>query len=230
MIVSKCIKFAASVIGIILVGCLPALFKGISINIPGYLSQVDIILHQLVHINEIKYPYNGSVYYLFPSIVNPYFYSMIILFGSLIFSFVIALAGLLITYYLPVTFKRIVLFIAFIGESLPDVSIIVLFQFIVIGLLQETGILVMNVVQGFTSRIYLMPILCLSVLPACFFFRMMVILSSEQEKMDYVEFAKSKGLMSGQIFFKHILRNIMPSLVSYSKSIILMLLSNLVLT
>lgn len=229
MVIKQSVRLIATLIGILFVGCLPALFRGLNLSFSNYFGQMGDVLVQVLHPGQIGFQYEGRMYPLFPEILNPYFYSMKIFFAALIFSFLLALAGTYITFFLPQWLRKTVLFLAFIGESLPDIFIMVVFQMIVILIYQKTGMLLLNISEGFDQQIFFLPVLCLSILPACFFYRMMMVTVGEQMDMDYITVAKSKGLGGCQLLFKHILRNIAVPVLSYSKTVVWMLLSNLVI-
>lgn len=226
--IRQSIRLIATLVGILFVGCLPALFRGVSINLAGYLDQVGQVASLFFHPSQMKYSYYGKTYPLFPDILNPYFYSMKVFLTTFALAFVVALVATFLTFFFPRWLRRTILTIVFICESLPDLFIIVLFQMAVIWIFQGTGILVMNVAESEDTQIYLMPILCLLILPACFFYRAMVLCVREQLEMDYTDLAKNKGLRSYEILLKHVLRNIAVPMLFYSKTIVWMLLSNLV--
>jgi len=60
-------------------------------------------------------------------------------------------------------------------------------------------------------------------------YRINLHLVNEEWKKPYIELAKSKGFNKRYIFFSHVLRNIVPSLFSHSKTIVLYLLSSMVI-
>jgi peptide/nickel transport system permease protein len=54
------------------------------------------------------------------------------------------------------------------------------------------------------------------------------LVNDELEKT-YVQLAKGKGFTRTHIFFKHVLRNIAPTIIIHSKSVILIILSSMVI-
>lgn len=227
--IRQSIRLIATLIGILFVGCLPALFQGLHLNFANYIRQMGAVIAQFSHPSHIDYQYAGKVYSLFPDILNPYLYSLKIFLSALILAFLVAFAGTYITFFFPQWMRKAVMFITFIGESLPDIFIMVLLQLIVLLVYQKTGVLLMNISEGYDQQIYFLPIVCLAILPSCFFYRIMMITVSEQMDMDYIALAKSKGMASYQLLFRHILRNITIPVLSYSKTVIWMMLSNLVI-
>jgi ABC-type dipeptide/oligopeptide/nickel transport system permease component len=220
------IKFVLTSLTFILIGCLPGLFQGVHVDLMNY---VDLVKRVTMHLFHPTYVDGELTRPLFPNILAPYFYSMKILFGGLILSLIWAFLGLFLTFFLPKKAKQVIHFIAFLGESLPDILVISIFEIIVIWIYERTGLLVMNLSQSMEDIPYILPILCLSFIPACFFYRMMLVNLKEQLEMDYIEMAKSKGLRPSAILSRHILRNMAAPLLSYSRTIVWMMLSNLVI-
>ncbi|MEH7883512.1 ABC transporter permease subunit [Bacillus sp. JJ1609] len=114
------------------------------------------------------------------------------------------------------------------SEAVPDLLIIFVLQFIVIYLYKETGIKLFRL-YGLSEKSYLMPVVAVSLLPSFFMAQFLIKQIEEEWEKDYVIFAKSKGLHNLTIYFKHILRNIFPLAVIQLRTLIWVLLSNLVL-
>ena len=228
--VKQFLKFILTAIGIVFVGCLPNLFNGMKIDFGEYLSTVrDVFIHlpepfklQYLDSNMISRP-------LFPEIWGPYIYSMKILLCAIMLAVILSLLFTYITFFLPGRLQKFVKFLAFIGESLPDLFVIIVFQIAVIWVFQKTGILLMQVEGAWQSDIFIMPVLCLSILPTFFFYRMLVLTVEEQFGLDYIEFAKSKGVKKHKLLLRHISRNVAAPMLIYSKTIVWMLLSNLLI-
>ncbi|MGA9225387.1 MAG: ABC transporter permease subunit [Mesobacillus sp.] len=114
------------------------------------------------------------------------------------------------------------------SEAVPDLLIIFVLQFMVIYLYKETGIKLFRL-YGLSEKSYLMPVVAVSLLPSFFMAQFLIKQIEEEWEKDYVIFAKSKGLHNLTIYFKHILRNIFPLAVIQLRTLIWVLLSNLVL-
>lgn len=217
------------VISMLLAGCLPALFQGTALNFPAYLNAIGHLFLQLLHPQRLTYQgYGGIRLPVFPDIFTPYFYSMKIFFAAFLLSFLAALIAMFLTLLLPRRLRQILSFMIFLSESLPDIFFMVALQVLVITLFQRTGFLMMNIAEDYHSQIYALPILCLSVLPACFFYRIMMLTVNEELRKDYSELARSKGLTLRRILLIHIFRNLLIPILTDSKTIIWMMLSNLV--
>ncbi|MGV3489156.1 MAG: ABC transporter permease subunit [Tuberibacillus sp.] len=227
--VKTCIKFLLTAIGIIFVGSFPSLFTGMSLNFTQYFNQVSDVFAQLMHPSQLVYVEKGVARSLFPQIFSPYFYSMKIFFASFALALIAAFIFTYITFFLPAKFKRAVQFLAFIGESLPDVFIIIVFQLVVVWIYIKTHVLIMNTAGVWGDHVYLLPILCLAILPTFLFYRMILLSVEEQLDLDYVELAKSKGVRKQALLLRHISRNVFVSIFFYSKTVIWIMLSNLLI-
>lgn len=114
------------------------------------------------------------------------------------------------------------------SEAVPDLLIIFVLQYVVLYLYKETGIKLFRL-YGLSEKSYFMPVVAVSLLPSFFMAQFLIKLSEEEWEKDYVIFAKSKGLHNLTIYFKHILRNIFPFAVIQLRTLIWVLLSNIVL-
>jgi peptide/nickel transport system permease protein len=166
--------------------------------------------------------------WLTTSIAERYFYTLQILGLSLL---AMILGGVLLTAIFIIAPKKIQSkvkdFINF-SEAVPDLLIIFILQFVVIYLYKETGIKLFRL-YGLSEKTYLMPVVAVSLLPAFLMAQFLIKQIEEEWEKDYVIFAKSKGLHNLPIYFRHILRNIFPLAVIQLKTLIWVLLSNLVL-
>lgn len=166
--------------------------------------------------------------WLTSSIAVRYVYTLEILGLSLLGMII---GGILLTAIFIITPKKIQSkvknFINF-SEAVPDLLIIFVLQFVVIYLYKETGIKLFRL-YGLSEKSYLMPFVAVSLLPSFFMAQFLIKQIEEEWEKDYVIFAKSKGLHNLTIYFKHILRNIFPLAVIQLRTLIWVLLSNLVL-
>jgi len=223
------LKFVLTAIGIIFVGALPSLFEGMSLDFAQYFNQVSSIFTQLMHPGQLIYIEKSGARPLFPHIFSPYFYSMEIFFASFCVALIAAIIFTYVTFFLPPKFQKAVKFLAFMGESLPDVFIIIIFQLVVVWIYLKTHLLIANTAGVWGDHVYFLPIVCLAILPAFLFYRMVLLSSEEQLEMDYVELAKSKGVQKQALLLRHISRNVVVSIFFYSKTVIWVMLSNLLI-
>ncbi|MEW8969053.1 ABC transporter permease subunit [Mesobacillus jeotgali] len=162
------------------------------------------------------------------NIAERYFYTLQLLGLSLL---AMVTGGIILTGLFIITPKKIqskMKDLINFSEAVPDLLIIFILQFVVIYMYKETGIKLFRL-YGLSEKSYLMPVLVVSLLPSFFMAQFLIKeIESEWEK-DYVIFAKSKGLHNLTIYFKHILRNVLPMAVIQLRTLIWILLSNLVL-
>jgi peptide/nickel transport system permease protein len=222
-------KFILTAIGILFVGAFPSLFKGMSVDFSQYFNQVSNVLNQIIHPGQLVYVEKGTARSLFPEIWGPYFYSMEIFFAAFFIALILAFIFTYITFFLPQGFRRVIKFIAFIGESLPDVFIIMVFQLVVVFIYLKTHILLANTAGVWGDHVYLLPIVCLSILPTFLFYRIILLACEEELDSGYVELAKSKGVQKQALLLRHISRNIFVTIFFYSKTVIWVMLSNLLI-
>lgn len=164
---------------------------------------------------------------LFPAVWDPYLYSFILLFGGFFLAlFVSSILSYL--YYLSSSLiKNIIHKIVFVLEAIPDVMIMFSLQIFFMWIVRTTGDSPVQIFTFNEKRAYLLPIVCLSILPALQMFRMMILYIEEEHKKQYIEVAYGKGFSAGYIMRVHLLKNIMIHLFNHLKTIFVFLLSNL---
>ncbi|WP_020060933.1 ABC transporter permease subunit [Bacillus sp. 123MFChir2] len=170
---------------------------------------------------------NFKTVHLFPTVLEPYIYSFTILLAALILSIIIAVS---ISYFYFLSSKRIkniIERIVFVLEAIPDVMIMICIQMFFMWYFRQTGELPVHIMTFNENKAYILPILCLSVLPTIQMFRMMILYIEEERIKPYVEVAYGKGLSSSYIIRKHLFKNIFIHLFHHSKMIFVFLLSNL---
>ncbi len=224
-------RFLYAVIGIILICAFVGLFiNGIQLEFRLFVDNVLHILKSLVFPENLLIlgPTNRE-YSIFINFWEYYFYSLIIFLTALCISII---TGLLITYVtilLPQKLYNVVSRIISLLESLPDLFIIIVIQFSVIYYFNQTGTLLFPVAGSSQNNTYFLPIFSLALIPSFMIYRINLHLVNEEWKKPYIELAKSKGFNKSYIFFSHVIRNIVPSLFSHSKTIVLYLLSSMVI-
>lgn len=210
---------------VIMTGILSMFMNGLNLNLQFFITNIIDIIKSIIHPNKMV---TDDMYPVFPSFWNYYFYSVIIFISSLLLAILASLILSILTFLLPQgIFKRIIGFTSFL-ESTPDIFIIYVIQFCVIWIFKNTGILLFPIAGAFEPA-YFLPIITLSILPTILFYRITLLMVNEEEKKSYVSFARSKGLNLSSVFYKHVLRNVLLSVANHSKSIIWIMLSNLVM-
>lgn len=223
------LRFFLTAIGIVFVGSVPSLFGDMSINISKYFTQLTEVFNQIVHPNQLVYIENSVSRPLFPKLFGPYLYSMEVFFSAFFVSLILALLLTYITFFLPLKIRRVIKFLTFIGESLPDIFIIIIFQLIVVWIYTKTHFLVVNTAGVWGNHIFLMPVICLCILPTFLLYRIIILSYEEEFEKDYIELAKSKGLHQHSILLRHVLRNVLVTVFFHSKTVIWVMISNLLI-
>ncbi|WP_050614444.1 ABC transporter permease subunit [Bacillus testis] len=141
---------------------------------------------------------------------EPFQYSMTILIVSIMITILLSLILTSIYYISHASIKKGFLRFLTVTEAIPDVSVILGFQFIIILLFQATGLKLFKVF-GFFGNVYFLPIVCLSLVPIFLLTRTLISIVEEEHGKTYVDFAKAKGLSSKEIFYRHLLRNLIYS-------------------
>jgi peptide/nickel transport system permease protein len=234
-------QFIVACVGIIFIGAIPSLFQvqrefevegepatGPLFNFSGYFEGVKELLGNIANISEITYNASGTIRPVFPKIFEPYLYSAQILLGALLIGVV---SAIVLTYITMLLHRKIISsfkFITFVLESLPDILVIVGVQAIIIYIFQKTGVRLFSIAV-YKENIYVLPILCLAVLPAIQFYKILLLIFEEELEEHYVELAKGKGLKKSWILLVHVLRNAGISMFYHSKAILWFMLSNLVI-
>jgi peptide/nickel transport system permease protein len=216
----------AAILGVVMVSGLPSLFDNISINVKEYVETLGYIIMKLIHPLSIEYGMNRKV---FPQILIHYRESLLLCGLAIVAALVLAWG---ITHITLLFFRRhmerIQMILAFF-ESLPDLLIIVTFQFIVIAIFKKTGWLIFQLASIGEERSLFLPVICLSI-PISLLFAKLLLQQYENElRKPYVEYAFSKGLSFFYILNKHVLRNVALGLLYYSKTMIWFMLSNLIM-
>ncbi|MFF2878704.1 ABC transporter permease subunit [Gottfriedia sp. NPDC057991] len=225
-------KFYQLLFTIILIGIIVAFSASLHTSknklFYSVLEQIKSFGHSFLHLNEmtIQIGIFSKQTPLWSYLVEPFTYSFIILSSSFICTFTLGILFSYGTYLLSPKMQRVVKEGLFFLQSIPDVMFIFAVQLFIIWLYKKTNILIVDPVAGL-EKVYVLPILVVSILPGIMLFQMTYLAIEEESKKTYVEFAKSKGLSSGWILFKHILRKVVVTLFSHSHYLFWLLVSNL---
>lgn len=224
-------RFFYVVIGIILISAFVGLFtNGIQLKFTLFVDNVLHILKSLIFPeNLLILGATNRQYSIFINFWDYYVYSLIIFLAALCISIIIGLFITYLTILLPQKLNDVVSKIISLLESLPDLFIIIIIQFSVIYYFKQTGTLLFPVAGSSQNNTYLLPIFTLALIPSFMIYRINLHLVNEEWKKPYIDLAKSKGFNKSYIFFSHVIRNVVPSLFSHSKTIVLYLLSSMVI-
>ena len=225
-------RFLYVAIGIILLSAFVGLFTftGIRLEFGLFMDNVFQIIKSLIFPeNLIVIGPNKHAYSIFINFRDYYLYSLIIFLSALIISIIYGILITYITILLPQKLNNFVSKLVSFLESLPDLFIIMVIQFLVIYYFKQTGNLLFPVAGSSQNNTYFLPIITLALIPSFMIYRITLHLVNEEWEKAYVELARSKGLNKSRIFFSHVLRNMTPSIFSHSKTIVLYLLSSMVI-
>ncbi|PGL70128.1 ABC transporter permease subunit [Bacillus sp. AFS055030] len=176
-----------------------------------------------VYLKEFQYVPFSSVF------LEPYIYTFTILFSSFLLSIFVALLISYLVYIGPNSFRKGMNSILFFLQSIPDVVMICAFQIFFLWIFNKTGVKIVDPISGFESKAYVLPIFLVSIIPTIQLFQMLFLAIQEEKIREYVEYAKAKGLSNSWIMIRHILRNVTITLLSNTKLIFWMMISNLLI-
>ncbi|MGE8203948.1 ABC transporter permease subunit [Heyndrickxia sp. NPDC080065] len=111
--------------------------------------------------------------------------------------------------------------------SVPDLFIIIILQLSILALHESGWIPHISIYGSDSIDNFIICILFLSIYPFFYVANITYTCIKEEEGNDYIRTAKSKGISSFNILYKHILKNSLPSILSHTNTIILYVLSNL---
>ena len=225
------LRFFYVAVGLILISAFVGLFThGIQLDAGLFFAHIVQILESLASPTNLSVigP-NGMEYSIFLQFWNHYFYSLTIFLSALFLSLAIGIVLAYLTTLLQEKRFRLVSKTISLLESLPDLFIIIVMQFGVLYYFNQTGTLLFPVASTGQNKSYLLPILALALIPTLMVYKVILFLVRDELGKLYVNLAKSKGFSKTYIFFRHIMRNIAPSIFSHSKSVVLLLLSSMVI-
>ncbi|WP_052659323.1 ABC transporter permease subunit [Bacillus alveayuensis] len=213
--------------------CLPFLFtydKKVSFQPFLYILAIEDTIKQLWNIEKLTFVTkvaSPKEYPLFPTILDPYVYSMLLLGGAFTIALFLSI-GLSYLYMLvSLRTKKWLKRILFVFEAVPDVMMIIVIQALLIWYFKKTGYMPIEILTFGEEKAFLLPIICLSILPTIQLFRMLILYLEDEQQKPYVEVVKGKGFSLWYITAVHLFRNVFIHLFYHSKTIFLFMLSNL---
>jgi peptide/nickel transport system permease protein len=225
------LQFFTAFLGIIVLGAIPSLFvegnTGTN-QLQLFFETIKKIIYSLLHFEKMTFIIRGEEYKVYPYILEGAFYSLTIIFFALLFAYIASILLTIGTMQFPKWIRgKIKLVILFI-ESLPDILVILLLQLLIVTIYKKTDVLLMKVVTVGDSHAFLLPIICLAILPTIQLYRITMHLYEEELVKDYVLLGRAKGLKHTFILIIHILRNTIISQFFQLKKTIWFMLSTLV--
>ncbi|HET7629529.1 MAG TPA: ABC transporter permease subunit [Bacillales bacterium] len=197
-------------------------------NVSSYFSHVGSTFLQLFHWKDLYY-YNFYIEKvpLFPEFFDSYLESMVTLFSAILLGLVTGIIVTLVVMLLPVRVRKPFHSLLFVLESLPDIFIVVFFQWTIFYIHEKTGVELLDTYSLFDDA-YVLPIICLSFLPAFYIGKYLLKTFEEEEDRLYVELARGKGMGRLRILLVHISRNALVTFFAHFKTIFWLGLSNLI--
>ncbi|MBD1222942.1 ABC transporter permease subunit [Virgibacillus halodenitrificans] len=215
--------YILGIISILIISVLPNYFSSLGFpEAPGFLKQVTDFLVAFVNPDSWLYAVEGSPgkFSVLDVLWEPFLYSAKILLGALLLgvglAFILAFSANFLPKHILQPIKRVLDFL----ESVPDLVFATLLQVLVIYVYKASGVHLFAVAGYMEDKVYLAPILTLSILPMVTLFKLFLLLIEEEFIKEYVVFLKSKGISSIGILIKHVLKNIMPSSFYHLKLVI----------
>ena len=225
---------------------LPALFikgKQVGIYVGQFFTECMNVMFQLFHPERLKintvmqvdtiingvqiFKMKAREFPLFPFVLEPYMYSILLLVGALFFAVCVSFLCSMIVMMLPKRLQQVVKTIFSFLKTVPDVFLIFFVQLSIISIYRHTGLLPLNPISSIQNTSIILPILVLSIIPAISLFQFQLLLMEEEKKKEYVTYAKAKGLSEMYIMLHHVLRNIIVSLMNHIESILLALVTSI---
>lgn len=208
-------------IATILILCLPSLFTynhTVSFQPFLYVFAIEDLLYSLSKLNLIT---------VFSNIWSPYSYSMILLASAFFIAFTVAIILSILYMIFNQTMKAWIKRLLFVMEAIPDVMIIGGIQALLIWFLKQTGQMPFQIINFGAKKAYVIPILCLCILPSIQLFRMLILHLEDEQRLPYVLVVRGKGFSFSYIVIIHLLRNVCIHLFHHAKTMYGLMLSNL---
>lgn len=160
-------------------------------------------------------------------IAAPFYKSIKLLIGALTISFIIGIAKGMLDSYRDNKSNNVKAIGTLFTLSLPDVFVVVLIQILIVYMQKN------NIFSLFFEydviRKYLIPMFCLSIIPAVYISRITFIIIQEEMQKEYIKAAKAKGVSRLFIFFNDILIVVIIKIINTLSSILTIIISNLII-
>ncbi|WP_409291425.1 ABC transporter permease subunit [Peribacillus sp. SCS-37] len=213
--------YVLGVIGILFVSIVPGVIaSGAVYKIPVYLEEFYKFFFEFLKKENWVFYYKKQPQPILEFLKEPYIYSAKIFIGGILLGFFTALLLAFLTFLLPGYITRPAKKVLSLLETMPDLLVAVLLQLLVVEFFKKTDILLFKFVVIGEETIYLAPILTLSILPAIFLYKLILMLAEEELIKPYTEYASAKGMGRLRILIVHVFRNIFPSIFYHSKIIV----------
>ncbi|WP_064091663.1 ABC transporter permease subunit [Rossellomorea aquimaris] len=220
--------YILGLIGILAVSIAPQVFKERGLyNFVGFFEEFIKFIFVFLHSENWSYSYKGVTVEFLDMLWDPYLYSLQIIGGALALGVLSAFLLTVITVFLPRWLTSFLKKIVNLLETVPDLMVAFMLQLSIVFIFKHFGLEIMNFTEFGEERVFLAPVITLSIIPMISFFRILLFITEEELIKPHIEFAQSKGMSKGRILFSHVLRNISPSFFYHAKLIIWGMLSSL---
>lgn len=197
----------------------------------NFFSELKKTFIELYHFTDISYTAQGTNVErtIFPYILESYTYSLLLLFVSLFIALLFAVLLTTGTFYLPRKVQDSVKYILTILEALPDVFVIFSLQLGAVWVFKHTDFLITEPYSVSGQKIYLLPILSLSLIPMIYLYKNTLMMYENELGKPYVELSVAKGMGKLHILIKHVFPNVLYSFFYNLKYMYLLLISNMII-
>ncbi|MGR3762764.1 ABC transporter permease subunit [Rossellomorea sp. NS-SX7] len=168
-------------------------------------------------------------YPIYPLFFQLFGYSFLLLFLAFLGAAAISTLLSYLFMFLPKKLFKLCVKIMDLFDSLPDVLIIVFIQLFIIWFFKKTHILLFDIYTLGEEKVYLLPIICLAIMPIAFLTKNFLFQLREEEEKPYVEYSFSKGFSKAYTIWVHLFRNVWLHFYFHIKPIFLLMLSNLLI-
>ncbi|MBT2639299.1 ABC transporter permease subunit [Bacillus sp. ISL-39] len=163
------------------------------------------------------------------TVIDRYTYSLELIFFSLLFTILIGSVVAYLFMNLPYKQRIRVKNILNFFEGIPDLLVIFMMQMFLFMLNREFNIRPVTMYGLAGKEPIIFPMIINSLLPSLFFAQYLIKVMEEEFEKHYILLGQAKGLSKLQILFSHLTRNIVTVVSIHFKTIIFMVLTNLVL-
>lgn len=197
----------------------------LSLSFKRFYNEFKEVMSQLKDIKSQSF----ADYVTNSQVVDGYFYSYTILGISLA---IIIVGGSLIAFTVmlsPYKLRKKLQAFLDLFEGLPDLMFIYAINMLNIFLYKEYNMKIFSMYGLGSNQPIAFPVIVISFLPAILFGVFLLKSMEDEEQELYIQVGLSKGLTKGYLYSVHMIRNILPVFTLKFRSILYMLLSNLVL-
>lgn len=163
------------------------------------------------------------------TVIERYTYSLELIFFSLLFTILIGSVIAYLFMNLPYKQRFRVKNVLNFFEGIPDLLVIFIMQLFLFMLYREFHIRLVTMYGLAGKEPIIFPMIINSLLPSLFFAQYLIKVMEDEFEKHYILLGQAKGLSKLQILFLHLTRNIVPVVSIHFKTIIFMVLTNLVL-